>query len=138
MPVPWLSRWFRPRDAEGPVRGRFYERSGACNGCAQCCKDIYLLDGGEPVASVGQFEAMRKAYPEYRAFEPVEETEHGLVFRCANLRPDNTCGEYERRPPFCRDYPSEAGLLLGGKLPQECGYAFRLLKSFEQVMREQA
>jgi uncharacterized protein len=98
-----------------------------------------------PVTSVGNAVPIfiwctTKKDPDYRSFEPMDLTgdEEGLLFRCQHLQPDKTCGIYEQRPELCRQYPSEYTLLLGGKLAKGCGYQFRLLKPFSQVLQTAA
>lgn len=121
----------------GVVRGRYYEREGSCNQCGRCCTDIYLVYQRKTIDSLEMFEQIQAKDPDYRSFQPItqESDGDGLLFKCVHLQPDNTCGVYENRPHLCRQYPSEHGILLGGKLADGCGYSFRLLKTFQDVLR---
>jgi Fe-S-cluster containining protein len=120
----------------GVVQGQYYERSGACNQCGKCCTNIYLVYGQQTIDSIEMFEEVRSNNPEYDYFLPVQEEEGGVLFQCKQLQPDNTCGIYDQRPDFCRRYPSEHSLLMGGKLAEGCGYRFRLLQTFGQVLEK--
>lgn len=143
-PVRLLKRWQRafwgaflkPTPQEGVLEGQYYRRSGSCNSCARCCQEIYLVYGGEVVAQPEAFEQLKKLEPQYQAFVIQETTEYGLLFACSNLLPDNSCGIYEDRPQFCRDYPSETNLLQGGTLPADCSYTFEVRKPFHQVLQQ--
>ena len=123
----------------GALKGRYYERTGSCNQCGKCCTNIFLVHGEQTIDNVARFEELKQSNPDFHSFEPLLEASEegeGLVFRCRNLLPDNTCAEYDTRPDFCRRYPSEQGLLMGGKLAETCGYKFRLLKTFQDVLSE--
>lgn len=122
----------------GSVTGRFYRRTGACRGCGRCCTQIYLVHGDETITTLDQFERLKPFNPDYASFEPVDETEHGLLFRCRHLQADARCAQYEKRPLFCRRYPSEASLLMGGALAETCGYRFEPLLSFREVLAREA
>ncbi|MBY0404791.1 MAG: YkgJ family cysteine cluster protein [Cyanobacteria bacterium] len=119
-----------------PIRGKYYVRTGACNQCGKCCKDIYLIHGNETIDTLELFEALKPENPEYRHFKPVESTENGLQFQCMHLSPTNQCTIYQNRPDFCRKYPSEKTILLGGALAKGCGYKFELLQTFDQVLQK--
>jgi hypothetical protein len=124
------------RDAEQnqPVVGKYYVRTGSCNGCGVCCQNIYLVHQERPIASVAEFERLQHLFDDYAPFHPIEETEYGLVFRCGQLQADNTCGIYDSRPDFCRRYPTELSLVQGGKLADECSYVFTPRAAFPQVL----
>ncbi|HEY9745424.1 MAG TPA: YkgJ family cysteine cluster protein [Oculatellaceae cyanobacterium] len=122
----------------GPVQGQYYERTGSCNRCGKCCTNIYLIHGQKVIDTPELFEELQLSNPEYQYFKPVSQDEEGLLFQCTHLQPDNTCGIYENRPEFCRKYPSEQTLLMGGKLAESCGYRFRLLRTFQDVLQQVA
>lgn len=120
----------------GTVQGQFYERSGSCNQCGKCCTDIYLVYGHQTINSIEMFEDIKTKNPEYQYFKPLiqQNDGNGLLFQCIHLQSDNSCAIYNDRPSFCRKYPSEHSLLMGGKLAEGCGYKFRLLKTFQDVL----
>lgn len=122
----------------GAVQGQYYERTGSCNQCGKCCSNIYLVYGQQTINSVEMFEEIRANNAEYQYFKPLlsQSDPDGLLFQCIHLQPDNTCGIYDQRPAFCRKYPSEHSILMGGKLAEGCGYQFRLLQTFQDVLRQ--
>jgi Fe-S-cluster containining protein len=125
---------FRPPQ-QGEWVGKFYKRTGYCNQCAQCCQNIHLVVDNEIVADHETFAKLCQDRPEYNDFIAIDASPKGLVFGCVNLKLDNTCGIYDRRPSFCRSFPTEEAMLNGGKLPSECSYTFTALRSFRQVMQ---
>ena len=134
-----IKAFLRPDEARqsGSLSGQYYERTGSCNQCGKCCTNIYLIHGEQTIDNMALYEELKASNPEYNYFVPLlEEEEGGLSFSCKHLQADNTCGIYEQRPDFCRRYPSELGLLMGGKLADGCGYRFRLLKTFQDVLGE--
>ncbi|WP_303674962.1 YkgJ family cysteine cluster protein [Vampirovibrio chlorellavorus] len=124
----------------GSVQGQYYERTGGCNQCGKCCSHIYLVYGQQTINSVAMFEDIKAKNPEYQYFKPLlaDSDEEGLLFQCVHLQADKSCGIYNDRPNFCRQYPSEHAMLMGGKLAEGCGYQFRLLKTFQDVLRQMA
>jgi len=141
-----VKSFLKPEEAQqaGRVQGQYYERSGSCNQCGKCCTHIYLVYGQQTITSVEMFEEIKATNPEYHSFKPLVQesgetsSEDGLLFQCTHLQADNTCADYENRPDFCRKYPSEQSLLMGGKLAEGCGYKFRLLRNFQDVLKQVA
>ncbi len=133
-----FKRWALPAQQSGLVEGKYYRRSGTCGMCAKCCNNIYLVNGEKTIDSVEEFEQLQQSVPEYASFRPMAEDEHGVRFECVHLSPEKTCMIYEDRPNFCRTYPSEKVLLLGGELARGCGYRFEVIKPFQQVLQETA
>lgn len=124
--------------AEPPFVGKYYIRTGSCNSCGQCCKNLYLVNEDKTIQTIEEFEALKIWDKEYASFQPVRTTEHGVEFQCVNLQPDNRCADYENRPSFCRRYPLENTLLMGGDISQDCGYRFQLIKTFQDILSESA
>lgn len=120
----------------GLVQGQYYERTGSCNQCGKCCTNIYLVHGQQTITDVTLFEELQRENEEYAYFKPVAQEPDGLIFQCIHLQADQSCAIYEHRPSFCRKYPSEHSLLMGGKLAEGCGYSFRLLKTFQDVLKD--
>jgi Fe-S-cluster containining protein len=122
---------------ETPIKGTYTLRTGQCTQCGECCKNLFLSYGKRTIQTKAEFRELQARHPdEYGFFEPIAETEFALVFRCNNLGPDNLCMDYDRRPGFCRTYPNEAGILMGAKLPKECGFAFTPLNTFASVLAQ--
>jgi len=120
----------------GVQRGKYYERSGSCHQCGQCCTNIYLVHGEKTINSLPLFHELQETNPDYASFIPIDsDSEGSLIFRCQHLQDDNRCGIYNSRPELCRLYPSEQGMLMGGKLAAGCGYHFELLKNFQEILK---
>jgi uncharacterized protein len=137
-----VKSFLKPEESKqsGRVQGQYYERTGSCNQCGKCCTHIYLVYGQQTIDSVELFEEIKSKNPEYEYFKPLlnQSDEEGLLFQCVHLQADNSCGIYNNRPTFCRQYPSEHSLLMGGKLAEGCGYRFRLINTFQDVLRQVA
>lgn len=136
----WVSQlkdYFDPPQ-NGTVEYQYYVRTGQCNSCGQCCSGIHLIHGDSVIESVEQFERLKQQHEDYRHFVPIDESDIGLVFRCSNLQPDNTCGIYDDRPLFCKKYPSEATLMFGGVLAPKCGFAFQAKHRFGEILKQAA
>jgi Fe-S-cluster containining protein len=130
-----LRDYFDPPQ-KGTVEFQYYIRSGGCHNCGACCSGIYLVHGEEVIESVEQFEKLKNRHEDYRHFIPMEETDMGVMFKCRNLQPDNSCGIYDDRPLFCRKYPSEATLVYGGSLAPQCGYLFKAKHKFADILNK--
>ncbi len=136
----WFQQAFTVKDPpmEGLLPGKIYNRTGACHSCGQCCTNIYLVHRNAPIASIEAFEAIKNDNPEYAYFQPVAETEDGVRFQCTHLQANNRCAIYEDRPSFCRRYPTEDVLLLGGILAEDCGYRFSPVLAFSELLNQTA
>lgn len=117
--------------------GKKYQRSGSCNSCGSCCKNISLKHGKKVITTFEQFEELQKKFLVYRMFKIMDNTERGLVFQCVFLDDEaGKCIDYKNRPPICRNYPHEIIFKLGGALSENCGYSFKPIKPFEKVFYE--
>lgn len=132
----WLNADLRPKQPMRP--GRYYNRTGECHLCGACCTNIYLVHNNKTIQDPEEFERLKPDNPEYEYFKIIAETENGLRFQCIHLQADNTCGIYENRPTFCKRYPTEEVLLLGGVLAENCGYQFSLRQTFDEVLNQTA
>ncbi|MGE0200738.1 MAG: YkgJ family cysteine cluster protein [Candidatus Melainabacteria bacterium] len=137
-----MFRSWRPAPQSGPVRGKYYLREGQCGACGKCCANIHLLHHTRIIASLDEFERLKREFPEYEYFVPEttlhpETGEADLRFTCVHLRADQSCGIYADRPGFCRRYPTEHTLLYGGELADACGYRFTPLQTFRAVLGAQ-
>jgi Fe-S-cluster containining protein len=83
-----------------------------------------------------EFEKLKKKNKDYQHFRVIEESDLGLIFACSHLQPDKSCGIHEDRPDFCRKYPNEATMLMGGNLSPECSYRFEKRFSFEDKLSD--
>lgn len=106
-----------------------YQVAGACGRRGACCHHILLewADVLDRFPILGKL-VLWKLTRFYNFYDKgyVWEVEDGMMVRvlgCHTLRPDGLCGDYRRRPLFCRTYPE---VPLSGK-PQVlpgCGYHF--------------
>ena len=114
-----------------------YIKSGKCNCCGSCCQNISIKHGKNIIKTEEQFYVLQSKFKVYNMFEIMDNTEQGLVFICKNLNKETgKCRSYKKRPPICRNYPNEIIFRLGGNLANNCGYAFKPIKTFEKVYTE--
>ena len=101
-----------------------------------CCRNLLLVNAGDPVTSEKDFKKLLLRMPEYEMFSPNGDvTEEGyLRYTCSNLTADNKCGIHATRPEICRRYPDPRMLKFGCGLLPGCGYRIVPEKSFERVL----
>ncbi|MFM7389484.1 MAG: YkgJ family cysteine cluster protein [Vampirovibrionales bacterium] len=129
----WVFSRHLPSDTV--IEGTYTIRSGACNGCGECCQSLYLTYRRLLLQTEAEFEALKQLHPsEYAGFAPIGYGNKGLLFNCVHLQADKRCGIYEHRPGFCRTYPTEDSILTGGKLPAECSYIFTMKQTFASIL----
>ncbi len=119
-----MPSWFtRLRALAGRRRTRV-QIEGACARSGNCCRNLILVDRGRPLVSLQRFRRLARRDREFAMFVPHEKVPaDGLLrFRCLNLGGNQRCEIYERRPGFCREYPSAAMFEHGGSLLSGCGY----------------
>ena len=118
--------------------GKKYIREGKCLACGSCCRDIIIKNGSKIIDTPEYFEELKKKFPSYRNFKITGIDNDVLLFQCL-LLDTNTgkCTDYNKRPPVCRNYPNEVIFKLGGSLSDNCGYSFRPIKSFEDVLAKE-
>ncbi|MEW5819302.1 MAG: YkgJ family cysteine cluster protein [Cyanobacteriota bacterium] len=117
--------------------GKKYIKTGKCNACGNCCKNISVKHGNKVIKSLEQFESLQRRFSVYRMFKVMDTSEQGVVFQCIYLDNDTgKCTDYENRPPICRNYPHEIIFKLGGNLSDTCGFSFIPIKSFKKVFTE--
>ena len=103
--------------------GRELIISGGCRQCGNCCRKINLCVDHAWISSPRKFKKLVKEDPDYERFRIVGRNRHGpLDFECTWLREDNTCGDYENRLDFCREFPNKEIFIKNGTLPEGCSY----------------
>ena len=122
--------------ADDLLIGNYYLRTGMCTQCGKCCESIHLGHKGRYLLNTWHFNWLKLWFREYRHFSPIGTTDDGLVFKCNALREDKTCSVYGDRPTFCRRYPTEAVMIMGKTLPEECGYVFKPIETFDQALQQ--
>lgn len=119
------------------ILGRRYIRHGKCNACGKCCKGIYIRHSKHIIKDEKEFFELKTKHFFYNWLEIVEKNEQGLVFECKKLSPETgKCTAYKRRARICRLYPQEELFMLGGYISAECGYSFKPIYSFEEVLTQ--
>ena len=114
---------------------KLYRRSGSCNMCGRCCKNIYVRHAAEPIQTEEEFETLKNRHSFYSYLKVIGKDEIGLIFECQNLQ-EGKCKIHKKRPLICRKYPQEEIFTMGGALCEECGYKFTPKKSFDSVLKK--
>lgn len=124
-----IARWFRALRTQLQVTLEPIRIEGACKMRGNCCRNLILVDGGRPLASLRRFRRLARREAKFEMFVPHDkEFEDGLLrFSCRNLGGDGRCQIYSDRPDFCREYPIPEMIEFGGALLPGCGY--RVVKS---------
>lgn len=116
---------------------RQYYRYGKCNRCGDCCSKIYVNHKKDSIKSLEEFEKLKKLHPFYTYLEVVDKDENGLVFKCCNFdKEKHICKIHKSRPGICRRYPSEVILKMKGVMSEKCGYYFKPIDSFADVLKK--
>lgn len=116
---------------------RKYYRYGHCNRCGACCTKIYVNHKKGVIQSEDEFLKLKKLHPFYTYLEIVDKDKNGLVFKCNNFDKENRiCKIHKKRPGICRRYPSEVILKMNGVMSENCGYTFKPIDTFEDVMNK--
>lgn len=110
---------------------------GNCLQCGSCCKSINLEGRRGWMRSEKEFLALLEQYPEYKRFKIEGKDQSGyLVFSCRYLNQLGKCEDYERRPSLCKEFPVKGLFFSGGHLPTNCGYHFRIIRSFRPFLEK--
>ena len=62
-----------------------YYRKGACLGCGNCCKKIYVQTHKHVISDEKEFEKLKYLHRFYTYLTVIDKDETGLVFSCSNL-----------------------------------------------------
>ena len=120
------------------VLRRKYYRYGKCARCGDCCTKIYICQRKETVKTAEKFEKLKKLHPFYTWLEVIGEDENGLIFKCRNFDCEkHICKIHKIRPSICRRYPSEIILTMRGVMSEKCGYYFKPIDSFAQILQKE-
>ncbi|MBF0275734.1 MAG: YkgJ family cysteine cluster protein [Nitrospinae bacterium] len=111
--------------------------SGRCRQCGSCCKELSLDIDGEWIKSEKNFERLKSRYPEYDRMEITGRDSSGnLTFQCTWLSEENMCKDHENRLEICDTFPNKELYIMGGKLPDGCGYKLQAGVPFNKVLEE--
>lgn len=118
------------------LRKKYY-RSGKCKRCGACCSRIYVRHGRHTISSEKEFEVLRYLHPFYSYLKVEGQDEIGLVFSCSNFdRAAHICKIHKDRPGICRRYPDELIFSMGACLSEGCGYSFKPIDKFKDILKE--
>ncbi len=119
------------------VMRKLYQRTGQCNRCGQCCRQIYVKHYKHVVSDEKELERLRFMHRFYGYLKLVGKDEIGLIFECENLDPKTKkCKIHRLRPGICRRYPQEELFSMGGSLCDECGYKMEPIIPFSEVLEK--
>ena len=110
-------------------------RTGSCNACGKCCRQIYVKHYKHVLQDEKEFEKLQYLHRFYTYLKITGKDETGLIFECTKLDPHtHKCTIHSRRPAICRRYPQEELFSMGGALSDDCGYKMEPIISFDEVM----
>ena len=117
---------------------RKYYRYGKCNRCGDCCSKIYVNHKKDTIKTIEEFEKLKNLHPFYTFLEVVDKDNNGLVFKCNKFdKEKNICTIHKFRPGICRRYPSEIILKMNGVMSEKCGFYFKPIDSFKDILKKQ-
>lgn len=118
------------------VLRRKYYRFGACKRCGACCSKIYVKHAKGIIKDEETFGKLKKLHPFYASLEVVDKDEQGLVFKCNKFdKEKRICTIHKIRSSICRKYPSEEIFQFKGVMAEDCGYYFKPVDTFEEVLK---
>ncbi len=116
---------------------RQYFRYGKCQRCGDCCSKIYVNHKKGVIKTEDEFNKLKKLHPFYTFLEIVDKDDNGLVFKCNKFdRETRICKIHKFRPSICRRYPSEVILKMNGTMSENCGFYFKPIDSFENILNK--
>lgn len=114
---------------------RKYYRYGKCNRCGDCCSKIYVNHQKDIIKTTEEFEKLKKLHPFYTFLEVVDKDDNGLVFKCNKFdKEKRICTIHKYRPGICRRYPSEVILKMNAVMSEKCGFYFKPIDTFKEVL----
>ena len=117
---------------------RKYYRYGKCNRCGDCCSKIYVNHKKDTIKTIEEFEKLKHFHPFYTFLEVVDKDNNGLVFKCNKFdKEKHICTIHKFRPGICRRYPSEIILKMNGVMSEKCGFHFKPIDSFKDILKKQ-
>lgn len=116
---------------------RKYYRYGSCNRCGDCCSKIYVKHKSSVIKDEQEFFKLQKLHPFYASLEIIDKDEQGLVFKCNKFdKEKRICTVHKFRSSICRKYPSEEIFKFKGVMSEKCGYEFKPIDTFGDVLKE--
>ena len=119
------------------ILGRKYYRTGKCNACGKCCRQIYVKHYKHVIQDEDEFKKLQYLHRFYTYLKVIGKDEIGLVFECTNLDPEtHKCKIHKNRPGICRRYPQEELFSMGGALSDDCGYRMEPIIPFSKILEK--
>ena len=117
---------------------RKYYKYGKCIRCVDCCSKIYVNSRKNIIKEEEEFKKLQKLHPFYSYLEIIDKDENGLVFKCNKFdREKRICTIHKTRPGICRRYPSEIIFKMGAVMSENCGYYFKPIESFKEILAKE-
>ena len=117
---------------------RKYFRYGKCNRCGACCTKIYVYNKKSVIHSEEEFSKLKNIHPFYTYLEIIDKDDNGLVFKCNKFdKEKHICTIHKLRPGICRRYPSEVILNMNGAMSENCGYYFKPIDNFKEILEKE-
>ena len=117
---------------------RKYFRYGKCARCGACCSKIYVYNKKSVINNEDEFYKLKKLHPFYTYLEIIDKDDNGLVFKCNKFDSVNhICTIHKFRPGICRRYPSEIVLNMNGGMSENCGFHFKPIDTFKDVLEKE-
>lgn len=116
------------------LRKKYY-RYGSCKRCGACCSRIYVRHQKDTIKTEDEFKILQKLHPFYSYLTVEGSDDTGLFFSCNNFDSENhICKIHKSRPGICRRYPDELIFSMGACLSEGCGYYFKPIDKFQDVL----
>ncbi|MBQ9245876.1 YkgJ family cysteine cluster protein [bacterium] len=117
---------------------RKYYRFGKCNRCGDCCSKIYVKHNNGVITCEEEFNKLKKLHPFYAGLEIIDKDKQGLVFKCNKFDKDKKiCTIHKFRSSICRKYPSEEIFKFHGVMSDKCGYYFKPIDTFKEILEKE-
>ena len=107
--------------------------------CGACCRNIYVRHDENVIKTEEEFKKIQdtETYSFYQHIKVIDKDDFGLIFECEKFdKEKNLCKDHKKRPPICKNYPSEEIFKMGACLKDDCGYYFEPIESFEEVFKK--
>lgn len=115
------------------LSGRDIVKTGKCNYCGACCRNINLQLCGKWLRKEHEFYQLIKELPQYKRFYITGVDRQGfLQFNCSFQDKDGSCSDYQDRLDICKSFPDKSLVLCGGIVPENCGYSLQVGISFSK------
>ncbi len=121
------------------IKNKRYFRFGKCKMCGACCQNIYVRHNNKIIKTEEEFNDIKNKddYIFYKYVNVVGSDDFGLIFSCSKFdKEKKLCTVHKKRPPICRNYPSEEIFTFGACLQENCGYRFEPIESFSEIFNK--